>query len=138
MLRFSDKYTEELKHYINLRDSITDFETDYPELASSSQALNKLAKVVSTLDFMRFNCSECIYLPGQMHIASAAARGDDIASLNIHGLRYIALEQPGKQLLPDIAPDADRAASRGYNHPVLSRLLCPARLLQEFDVDPTE
>lgn len=73
-----------------------------------------------------------------MHIAAAAARGDDIASLNNYGLKYIALEQPGKQLLPNIAPDADKTTSRGHNHPVLSRLLCPARLLQEFDADPTE
>jgi uncharacterized protein DUF6698 len=73
-----------------------------------------------------------------MHIAASAARGDDIASLNIHGLKYIALEQPGKQLVPDIPPDSDKTGSRGYNHPVTSRLLCPARLLQEFDADPTE
>ena len=53
-----------------------------------------------------------------MHIAAAAARGDDITSLNNHGLKYIALEQPGKQLVPDIAPDADKMASRGHNHPV--------------------
>jgi hypothetical protein len=73
-----------------------------------------------------------------MHIAAAAARGDDIASLNNHGLKYIALEQPGKQLVPDIAPDADKTASRGHNHPVFSRLLCPAQLLQDFDADPIE
>ena len=73
-----------------------------------------------------------------MHIAAAAARSDDIASLNNYGLKYIALEQPSKQLVPDIAPDADKTASCGHNHPVLSRLLCPARLLQEFDADPTE
>ena len=73
-----------------------------------------------------------------MHVAAAAARGDDIASLNNHGLKYIALEQPGKQLVPDIPPDSDKTASRGYNHPVTSCLLCPARLLQEFDADPTE
>ena len=73
-----------------------------------------------------------------MHIAAASARGDDISSLNNHGLKYIALEQPGKQLVPDIAPDADKMTSRGHNHPVFSRLLCPARLLEEFDADPTE
>ena len=60
-----------------------------------------------------------------MHIAAAAARGDDIASLNNHGLKYIA-------------PDADKMASHGHNHPVFSRLLCPARLLQEFDANTTE
>ena len=73
-----------------------------------------------------------------MHTAASAARGDDIASLNIHGLKYIALEQPGKQIVPDIAPDSDKRASRGYNHPVTSRLLCPARLLQDFDANPDE
>ena len=72
-----------------------------------------------------------------MHIAAAAARGNDITSLNNHGLKYIALEQPGKQLVLDIAPDADKMASRGHNHHVFSHLLCPARLLQEFDADTT-
>ena len=70
-----------------------------------------------------------------MHIAAAAAWGDDITSLNNHGLKYITLEQPGKQLVPDIAPDADKMASHGHNHHVFSRLLCPARLLQEFDAN---
>ena len=73
-----------------------------------------------------------------MHIAAAATWGDNIASLNNHGLKYVALEQPGKQLVPDIAPDSDKTASHGYNHPVLSHLLCPAHLLQEFDEDPIE
>ena len=73
-----------------------------------------------------------------MHIAAAAGRGDDIASLNNHGLKYIALEQPGKRLVPDIAPDSDKTSSRGHNHPVTSHLLCPAKLLQEFDADPIE
>ena len=73
-----------------------------------------------------------------MHIAAAAAQGDNIASLNNHGLKYIALEQPGKQLVPNITPDSDKTASHGYNHPVLSHLLCPAHLLQEFDGDPIE
>ena len=73
-----------------------------------------------------------------MHTAASAARGDDIASLNIHGLKYVALEQPGKQIVPDIAPDSDKRASRGYNHPVTSRLLCPACLLQDFDANPDE
>ena len=73
-----------------------------------------------------------------MHIAAVATQGDDITSLNNHGLKYVALEQPGKQLVPDIAPDSDKTALHGYNHPVLSCLLCPAHLLQEFDEDPIE
>ena len=73
-----------------------------------------------------------------MHTAASAACGNDIASLNIHGLKYVALEQPGKQIVPDIAPDSYKRASRGYNHPVTSRLLCPACLLQDFDANPDE
>ena len=73
-----------------------------------------------------------------MHTAAAAARGDDITTLNNHGLKYNALEQPGKRLVPDIAPDADKTESHGYNHPVTSCLLCPACLLQDFDADPAE
>jgi hypothetical protein len=47
-LRFSNKYKKEVEHYTHLRDSIADFETDYPGLATSSRAVNKLAKVVSS------------------------------------------------------------------------------------------
>jgi hypothetical protein len=53
-LRFSDKYEDEIERYTHVRDSIADFETDYPGLSSSSRAVNKLAKVVSSaLNFVR-------------------------------------------------------------------------------------
>ena len=42
-----------MKQYMLLRDTIVDFETDYPGLATSSRALNKLAKVVSLSNFIR-------------------------------------------------------------------------------------
>jgi len=61
-LRFSDKYGKEIEHYANLRDSITDFETDYPGLATSSRTVNKLAKVASTPNFMRVYHSDYICL----------------------------------------------------------------------------
>ena len=51
-LRFSEKYRREIVHYTSLRNSIADFETDYPGLVSSSRAVNKLAKVVSISNFM--------------------------------------------------------------------------------------
>ena len=53
-LRFTEKYLKEMKHYMQLRETITDFETDYPEIATSSRAVNKLAKVVSTSNFVRY------------------------------------------------------------------------------------
>ena len=73
-----------------------------------------------------------------MHTAAASAQGDNIASLSCSGLIYIALEQPNKQLVPNIPPNADKKSSRGHNHPVLLRLLCLVHLLGEFDADPTE
>ena len=73
-----------------------------------------------------------------MHTAAAGAQGDDIGSLSCSGLKYIALEQPNKKLVTDIPPDADKRLSRGHNHPVLLKLLCPVCLLEEFDADPTE
>ena len=73
-----------------------------------------------------------------MHTAAAGAQGDDIGSLSCSGLKYIALEQPNKKLVTDIPPDADKRLSRGHNHPVLSKLLCPVCLLEDFDADPTE
>ena len=73
-----------------------------------------------------------------MHTAAAGAQGDDIGSLSCSGLKYIALEQPNKKLVPDIPPDADKRLLCGHNHPVLSKLLCPVCLLEDFDADPTE
>ena len=46
--RFFDKYNKEIGYFVNLHDSITDFEIGFPELASSSWALNKLLKAVHT------------------------------------------------------------------------------------------
>ena len=47
-LRFTEKYLKEMRHYVHLRDLINDYQTDYPGLATSSRAVNKVAKVVST------------------------------------------------------------------------------------------
>lgn len=51
-LRFSEKYLQELEEYMHFRDSVADYEADYPGLATSSRALNKLAKVVSISNFL--------------------------------------------------------------------------------------
>ena len=52
-LRFIDKHRKELGYYGHLCNSIADYETDYPGLATSSRAVNKLAKVVSIPNFVR-------------------------------------------------------------------------------------
>ena len=51
-LIFSEKYRREIVYYTSLHNLITDFKTNYPGLATSSQAVNKLGKVVSISNFM--------------------------------------------------------------------------------------
>jgi uncharacterized protein DUF6698 len=67
-----------------------------------------------------------------------AARGADISTLREAGLEYVALEQPNEVLLPKIRRGADKKMTRGHNHPVLSRLLCPVALLEDYDAEPDE
>jgi hypothetical protein len=38
-------------------------------------------------------------------------------------------------LIPSIVPKSAKASMRGWNHPVLGRLLCPAKYLVDFDND---
>jgi hypothetical protein len=63
-LRFTNKYRKELGQYAHLRDLITDFEVDYPGLAASSRAVNKLAKVVSNPNFLGVYHSEYMHIFG--------------------------------------------------------------------------
>ena len=66
------------------------------------------------------------------------ARGADISSLREAGLEYIAMEQPDQTLLPKIKLGAEKKATRGHNHSVLSRLLCPVKHLKDYDENPVE
>jgi hypothetical protein len=67
-----------------------------------------------------------------------AARGADISTLREAGLEYVALEQPNEVLVPKIRRGAEKKTTRGHNHPVLSRLLCPVSLIKDYDNDPEE
>ena len=71
-----------------------------------------------------------------MTSAVGVARSDDCGSLKEIGLAYAALEVGLNGLVPSIAPKTTKAATRGWNHPILGRLLCPAKHLVEFDNDP--
>lgn len=71
-----------------------------------------------------------------MTSAISAARSDDCGSLKDIGLTYAALEAGMITLVPSITPRTSKSATRGWNHPVLGRLLCPAKYLTEFDEDP--
>ncbi|KAF8815987.1 hypothetical protein BYT27DRAFT_7078491, partial [Phlegmacium glaucopus] len=70
--------------------------------------------------------------------AVTAARGADISTLREAGLEYVALEQPDEVLVPKIRQGAEKKTRRGHNHPVLSRLLCPVILINDYDADPEE
>jgi len=67
-----------------------------------------------------------------------AARGADISTLREAGLEYVALEQPNEMLGPKIRRGAEKKTTRGHNHPVLSRLLCPVVLIEDYDTEPEE
>lgn len=70
--------------------------------------------------------------------ALGGARSDDCGSLKEAGLAYAALEVGLQSLAPAIAFKSPKDASRGFLHPQLGRLLCPAKHLTDFDSDTTE
>ncbi|KAF9544906.1 hypothetical protein CPC08DRAFT_755773 [Agrocybe pediades] len=113
---FEAKYHKSLMIYAALREQVPTFFPELQSLLQDPEAVEDLAKTMTD--------------------AANAARGDDIGSLLDKGLVYVALEQPGHVLTPPIHPNARKNESRGHHHPVLSRLLCPVRYLNEFDRDP--
>jgi hypothetical protein len=74
----------------------------------------------------------------QLNEAANGARSDDIGGLVRDGLEYIAFDLPGKVLEPRIPIEQNKDIPRGFKHPVLARLLCPAKYLLEFDSVPKE
>ena len=64
------------------------------------------------------------------------AHSDDCGSLCEDGLAYIALDSPGKVLQPPITAKSLKSDIWGFNHLILSCLLCPIKYLAEFDEDP--
>jgi hypothetical protein len=50
------------------------------------------------------------------------------------GLEY--LEQKLGMLKPPISASRPKADVRGFNHPMIARLLCPVDYLSSFDDDP--
>lgn len=68
--------------------------------------------------------------------ASSTAKSNDVSSLKANVLVYTGLIHEGQQLNPPILPNNKKSLVRGFNHIQLARLLCPARLLEDFDKDP--
>jgi len=73
-----------------------------------------------------------------MTAALGGARSDDCSSLKEAGLAYAALEIGQQILTPHVAFKTSKDACRGFHHPQLGRLLCPAKYLIDFDINNTE
>jgi hypothetical protein len=73
-----------------------------------------------------------------MTAALGGAQSNDCGSLREAGLAYAALEIGQQSLTPHIAFKTSKDASRGFLHPQLGRLLCPAKYLIDFDANSTE
>jgi len=72
----------------------------------------------------------------QLNRAAGAARSEDAASLLVAGLEYIAYDRPDRHIDPPISSRAKKVEARGFNHPILGRLLCPIDYIAFFDEDP--
>jgi hypothetical protein len=69
-----------------------------------------------------------------MNSKLSSACSDDVSSLKDNALHYIALGP----LEPAFPPKSKKSGVRGFKHPVLGRLLCPVKYLEDFDRDPQE
>jgi hypothetical protein len=85
------------------------------------------------LSFFFVQAENPLIFSWQMGSALSAARSDDISSLRTDGLTYVALDLPDKVLNPPILPKSPKTATRGFNHAVLGRLLCPIKYISDFD-----
>jgi hypothetical protein len=71
-----------------------------------------------------------------MNAAAGAARSEDISSLKEVILGYAAVHSPEGELRPQINPSSSKSDTRGFNHLMLARLLCPIQYLDQFDENP--
>jgi hypothetical protein len=73
-----------------------------------------------------------------MNTAAGAARSEDISSLKEAILSYAAVHSPEGELRPQINLSSSKSDTRGFNHPMLARLLCPIQYLDQFDDNPEQ
>jgi hypothetical protein len=67
--------------------------------------------------------------------AAKGARSDDTGGLKMKAVLYIPVNPKKDVCMPPIANEKSKS-DRGFNHPMTSRLLCPQKMLHEFDADP--
>lgn len=116
-----------------MRDAVDDFDSLLPKLTKrKGDFRTNLGKMVSVHRF--YSHISTANSTFQMNDFVSNARGNDIKGLLDKGLVYIALDLPPGQKL-DIPATLPKEQARGHNNIILSRLLCPIRLLNEFDQD---
>ncbi|KIJ06887.1 hypothetical protein PAXINDRAFT_19909 [Paxillus involutus ATCC 200175] len=72
-----------------------------------------------------------------MVTAAYSGRTDDTGSLKYDGLIYMLKDPIKDKIEPPIPKTRNGSkADRGWNHGTIARLLCPARDVEDFDVDP--
>lgn len=71
----------------------------------------------------------------QLATTSNDARSEDTGSLRYAILSYIPKDVRKDTLEPPLLTD-DSKALRGFHHPMTARLLCPMRLISDFDANP--
>jgi hypothetical protein len=70
-----------------------------------------------------------------MESAANVAHCNDMGSLKHTGLQYMLNDPTKDRFNPPILKSHSKAL-QGWNHPQTACLLCPARDIAEFDVDP--
>ena len=70
-----------------------------------------------------------------MNDAAGSACGNDIKGLLNRGLVYLVFYLPDHKLEPTISVASTKDQTCGHHHVVLSRLLTPVQLLEDFDKD---
>jgi len=73
-----------------------------------------------------------------MIAGSCAARSEDISTLKDAILIYTARHEVDEKLDPPVQFGKSRAGTRGHHHIQLSRKICPATLLADFDRNPED
>lgn len=64
------------------------------------------------------------------------ARQNDTTKLKKAGLAYIPLNPLVEHLEPPLM--GNHKSERGTQHPMIAKMLCPARLIKDFEANPTE
>jgi hypothetical protein len=103
-------------------------------LSSDPSALDRIIDVVRPPQ-MRLSCHLQLLILSKMIDAAKGARSDDTGGLKMKAVLYIPVNPKKDVCMPPIANEKSKS-DRGFNHPMTSRLLCPQKMLHEFDADP--